>query len=227
MTTIDYAKARELMVEQQVRPWDVLDRACSTCWPRCRARPSCPTRTARWPTPTCRCRWATAKSMMKPVVEGRMLQALALQPGDEVLEIGTGSGFLTACLGRLAREVRQHRAACRPRRRRARAPGRAGPGRQRAHRSRRRLRLDSRAPLRRDLRHRRGRRDSRALPASGCGRAAACSSSTAARRRWKRCWCATTSTAPRIESLFETDLPYLVGAAPAPDLRALSPKETA
>src|SRR3546814_5732741 len=43
--------------------------------------------------------------MMKPVVEGRALQALELQAGDEVLEIGTGSGFLAACLGRLARDV--------------------------------------------------------------------------------------------------------------------------
>jgi protein-L-isoaspartate(D-aspartate) O-methyltransferase len=43
--------------------------------------------------------------MMKPVVEGRALQALELTPGDDVLEIGTGSGFLAACLGRLAREV--------------------------------------------------------------------------------------------------------------------------
>src|SRR3546814_3982453 len=43
--------------------------------------------------------------MMKPVVEGRARQALELQAGDEVLEIGTGSGFLAACLGRLARDV--------------------------------------------------------------------------------------------------------------------------
>ena len=43
--------------------------------------------------------------MMKPVLEGRALQALAISPGDEVLEIGTGSGFLAACLGRLARDV--------------------------------------------------------------------------------------------------------------------------
>ena len=45
------------------------------------------------------------ESMMKPVVEGRTLQALELAPGDDVLEIGTGSGFLAACLGQLAREV--------------------------------------------------------------------------------------------------------------------------
>ena len=45
------------------------------------------------------------ESMMKPVLEGRLLQALALEPGEEVLEIGTGSGFVTACLAQLARAV--------------------------------------------------------------------------------------------------------------------------
>src|SRR5690606_11086712 len=44
-------------------------------------------------------------SMMKPVVEGRMLQALALLPEDQVLEIGTGSGSITLCLARLTHEV--------------------------------------------------------------------------------------------------------------------------
>lgn len=43
--------------------------------------------------------------MMTPTVEGRLLQMLAIQPDDEVLEIGTGSGFLTACLARLGRSV--------------------------------------------------------------------------------------------------------------------------
>jgi len=42
---------------------------------------------------------------MKPVVEGRMLQALELAATDNVLEIGTGSGFITACLARLAGHV--------------------------------------------------------------------------------------------------------------------------
>jgi protein-L-isoaspartate(D-aspartate) O-methyltransferase len=45
------------------------------------------------------------EAMMKPVVEGRMLQALELEDSDEVLEIGTGSGFITACLAHLARAV--------------------------------------------------------------------------------------------------------------------------
>ncbi len=43
--------------------------------------------------------------MMTPTIEGRVLQALQLQGDENVLEIGTGSGFLTACLARLAAHV--------------------------------------------------------------------------------------------------------------------------
>ena len=43
--------------------------------------------------------------MMIPSVEGRLLQSLGLRPTDVVLEVGTGSGFLTACLARLAGRV--------------------------------------------------------------------------------------------------------------------------
>lgn len=105
MTTMDYAKARELMVEQQVRPWDVLD-------PRILAVLSTLPREAFVAESHRKLAYADlalplahGEFMMKPVLEGRTLQSLALEPGDEVLEIGTGSGFLTACMGRLAREV--------------------------------------------------------------------------------------------------------------------------
>ncbi len=42
---------------------------------------------------------------MTPQVEGRLLQALAIRGTDRVLEVGTGSGFLTACLARLGNRV--------------------------------------------------------------------------------------------------------------------------
>lgn len=45
------------------------------------------------------------QNMMAPKIEGRLLQALRLDPNDSVLEIGTGSGFLTACLAKLAGSV--------------------------------------------------------------------------------------------------------------------------
>lgn len=103
--TLDYAKARETMVEQQVRPWDVSDsRVLSvlTTLPRdefvSAAHRNLAYADVSLPL-------AHGEFMMKPVLEGRALHALGVQPGDDVLEIGTGSGFLSACLARLAREV--------------------------------------------------------------------------------------------------------------------------
>lgn len=105
MTTIDYAKARETMVEQQVRPWDVLDvrvLEALSLLPREAFVPEAyrALAYADLPLPL-----GHDQLMLKPVVEGRVLQALLVAPSDEVLEIGTGSGYLTACLGRLGRDV--------------------------------------------------------------------------------------------------------------------------
>jgi protein-L-isoaspartate(D-aspartate) O-methyltransferase len=44
--------------------------------------------------------------MLPPKVEGRILQTLEIQPHEHALEVGTGSGFLAACIGQLARSVR-------------------------------------------------------------------------------------------------------------------------
>jgi protein-L-isoaspartate(D-aspartate) O-methyltransferase len=46
-----------------------------------------------------------AQKMMTPIVEGRMLQSLAIATSDNVLEIGTGSAYVTACLAKLASSV--------------------------------------------------------------------------------------------------------------------------
>jgi len=43
--------------------------------------------------------------MMKPIMEARLLQALNIQPSDNILEIGTGSGYFTALLARLGSHV--------------------------------------------------------------------------------------------------------------------------
>jgi protein-L-isoaspartate(D-aspartate) O-methyltransferase len=103
--TFDFGKAREAMVEQQVRPWDVLD-------PRVLEVLASLPRDAFVSETHRALAYADlalpighGEFMMKPVIEGRALQALALAPTETVLEIGTGSGFLTACLGRLSRSV--------------------------------------------------------------------------------------------------------------------------
>ena len=103
--TIDYARARELMVEQQVRPWDVLDMSVLGVVGRLPREAFVPEAQRALAYADLELPLGHGVRMMKPVVEGRMLQALQLQPGDSVLEVGTGSGYVTACLAALAREV--------------------------------------------------------------------------------------------------------------------------
>lgn len=103
--TIDYAHARELMVEQQIRPWDVLEIRVLDVLARLPREAFAAESHRALAYADIELPLGFGQKMMKPVVEGRTLQALDLQPGDEVLEIGTGSGYLSACMGELAREV--------------------------------------------------------------------------------------------------------------------------
>ncbi len=103
--TIDYSRARELMVEQQIRPWDVLDMRVLDVLARMPREAFVAPAHRALAYADVELPIGHGQKMMKPVVEGRMLQALDLQPNEEVLEIGTGSGFISACLGQLAREV--------------------------------------------------------------------------------------------------------------------------
>lgn len=103
--TIDYAHARELMVEQQVRPWDVLDMDVLEVIGRLPREAFVPEAQRALAYADLELPLGYGASMMKPVVEGRMLQALQLRPGDSVLEVGTGSGYASACLAALARDV--------------------------------------------------------------------------------------------------------------------------
>jgi len=103
--TINYSQARERMVEQQVRPWDVLDARLLEVLAALPREDFVPQQHRALAYADVEIPLGNGQRMMKPVVEGRTLQGLLLQPGDEVLEIGTGSGYLTACMAALAREV--------------------------------------------------------------------------------------------------------------------------
>jgi protein-L-isoaspartate(D-aspartate) O-methyltransferase len=103
--TTDLLRARENMIEQQIRPWDVLDERVLDVFrelPRERFMPEAYRELAYSDVEI---PIGHGERTMKPVVEGRLLQALELAGSENVLEIGTGSGFIAACLSRLARSV--------------------------------------------------------------------------------------------------------------------------
>jgi len=100
------AEVREQMIEQQVRAWDVLDERVLDVLrkvPRDRYTPESQRfrayADAEVPLPL-------GQRMLRPSVVGRLLQALELLSTDTVLEIGTGTGFVTACLRTAAARVR-------------------------------------------------------------------------------------------------------------------------
>jgi len=99
----DYARLQ--MVNQQVRGWNVYD---ETVLEMLRMLP----REAFVPPGYETLAFADlaiplghGETMMTPTIEGRLLQALALTGDERVLEVGTGSGFMTACLAKLAAHV--------------------------------------------------------------------------------------------------------------------------
>lgn len=97
--------ARRQMVEQQIRTWDVFDPSLLSAFngiPRHRFVPEECAEVAyadtEIPLPHGQC-------MLRPNIIGRMLQAVKIKPADSVLEIGTGTGYVTACLAQLAHSV--------------------------------------------------------------------------------------------------------------------------
>jgi len=103
--TFNFNAAREAMVEQQIRPWDVLDLRVLDVLSRLPREAFVSDAHKSLAYADLALPIGHGETMMKPVLEGRSLQALALNPDDEVLEIGTGSGFLTACMASLAHSV--------------------------------------------------------------------------------------------------------------------------
>lgn len=98
--------ALEQMVEQQVRAWDVLDDRILAAM-RAVPRESFVPRTWRGLAyADCEIALPCGKRMLRPMIVGRILQSLDPRPGERVLEVGTGSGYLTACLLRLGARVR-------------------------------------------------------------------------------------------------------------------------
>ncbi len=102
---MNFEQARFNMVEQQVRPWEVLDERVLGLLETSHREDFVPVRYRKMAFADLAIPLDHDQNMMKPVVEGRLLQALELQEDETVLEIGTGSGFITACLAQMAKGV--------------------------------------------------------------------------------------------------------------------------
>ena len=102
---MNFEQARLNMVENQVRPWEVLDGRVLDIISRVRREDFVAPAHRQLAFADLCLPLGHGEVMMKPVVEGRVLQALELLPTDRVLEIGTGSGFLCACLAGLSAHV--------------------------------------------------------------------------------------------------------------------------
>ena len=106
---MDFEKARFNMVEQQVRPWDVLNPRVLDVISEIPRENFAPDEYKNLAYVDTRIPLGNYKdhqcNMAKPIIEGRILQELDIQDEDLILEIGTGSGYLTACLAKLGRHV--------------------------------------------------------------------------------------------------------------------------
>jgi protein-L-isoaspartate(D-aspartate) O-methyltransferase len=102
---MNFDRARFNMVEQQIRPWEVLDSRVLSLLESIHREDFVPVRYRKLAFADMSIPLGHEQLMMNPKVEGRLLQALNLGADDSVLEIGTGSGFVTACLAALAQRV--------------------------------------------------------------------------------------------------------------------------
>lgn len=98
-------QARHYMIEQQIRPWDVLEPRVLELLRVVRREQFVPADSKALAFVDTEIPLGYGASMWQPKLEARAVQALKLQPTDTVLEIGTGSGHLTALLARLAAHV--------------------------------------------------------------------------------------------------------------------------
>lgn len=105
MEHFDLRRARRNMVENQVRTWEVLDARVLETLAELPRESFVPPAYRSLAYADMALPLAHGETMMKPVVEGRALQSLDLKPHEHVLEIGTGSGYFTACLAGLAHRV--------------------------------------------------------------------------------------------------------------------------
>ena len=104
-TTMNTEQARFNMIEQQIRPWEVLDPSVLSLLSVVRREAYVPEAQRDLAFADVELPLGYGQSMLAPRVEARILQELAIKNTDKVLEIGTGSGYMAALLAAKAEFV--------------------------------------------------------------------------------------------------------------------------
>ena len=102
---LNIENARSKMIEQQIRPWTVLDPNVLDLLTRVQREAFIPKSHRHLAFVDMEVPLPEHQVMLAPKVEARLLQELNLTPTDKALEIGTGSGFMAALIARLAASV--------------------------------------------------------------------------------------------------------------------------
>ncbi len=105
MIELNFELARSNMIEQQIRPWDVLNQQVLDLLYQVPREEFVPTDYRQLAFADINIPLGHDQVMLSPKMEARLLQALSVNPNDRVLEIGTGSGYLTALLAKMANNV--------------------------------------------------------------------------------------------------------------------------
>ena len=103
MVNADIAKFN--MIEQQIRPWEVLDHQVLNTLNQLNRADFVREAYKGLAYADCQIPVGNGVSMLPPTIEGRLLQALLISPEDRVLVVGSGGGYVTACLAHLAQRV--------------------------------------------------------------------------------------------------------------------------
>jgi len=102
---MNFDVARTQMLGQQLRAWEVLDDRVLRAFAETPRENFVPREYRDLAFADTEIPLSLGQTMLAPKVEGRVLQALQVEPIEEALIVGTGSGYLAACLARLAKRV--------------------------------------------------------------------------------------------------------------------------
>ncbi len=105
MLEMNFEIARHNMIEQQIRPWNVIDPIVLSALDAIPRENYVPDELKTSAFSDVELPIGHNQSMLCPKIEARILQSVQLKKTDKVLEVGTGSGYMTALLAHLAEQV--------------------------------------------------------------------------------------------------------------------------